>query len=170
MISDNSHTPLSPRTIPWPWRLLVALLLGVAAALLLQVIAVPPLWRALLVALLVIGAIAADIAFRARYTGGGPQRGYLQIVLPLLALLVVGTLLTVASPVQPVLGIVVAALLGVVAFGVLHFGQRNQMRHAKRSADTHDAADSTHTAIAERGGDHHPGRDDLPDRSRGHRT
>src|SRR5690625_6863691 len=79
-------------------------------------------------------------------------------------LLVIGTLLTVAAPAPPVLGVVVAVLVGLLAFGVLSWGQRHQIRLAKRAAGPHGAADSTRAAISERGGDHYPVRDDLAGR------
>src|SRR5690625_7686134 len=107
MVSDNSRIPGSPRTIAWPWPALSALLIAVAAAVLLQVIAVPTIARAALVAVLVLGAIALDLVVRHRHTDGGPQRSYLQIVGSMVPLLVIGTLLTVAAPAPPVLGVVV---------------------------------------------------------------
>lgn len=165
MASDNSRIPASPHTIAWPWPALSALLIAAAAAVLLQVIAVPTVARAVLVAVLVLGAIAIDMVVRSRHADGGPQRSFLQIIASVVPLLVIGALLTVAAPAQPVLGVVIAVLVGVLAFVVLSWGQRNQIRHAKRSAGPHDAADSTHTAISERGGDHHPIRDDLPGRA-----
>lgn len=167
MAADNSRTPTSPRAVPWLWPALSALLIAAAAAVLLQIITVETIWRALLVAVLVIGAIAIDMAVRTRHAAGGPQRSYLQMIGSMVPLLLIGTLLTVAAPAPPVLGTVIAAVVGVLAFVVLSWGQRHQIRHAQKSAGPHDADDSTHTAISERGGDHHPSRDDLPGRSAG---
>ena len=164
MVSDNSRIPGSPRTIAWPWPALSALLIAVAAAVLLQVIAVPTIARAALVAVLVLGAIALDLVVRHRHTDGGPQRSYLQIIGSMVPRLVIGTLLTVAAPAPPVLGVVVAVLVGLLAFGVLSWGQRHQIRLAKRAAGPHGAADSTRAAISGRGGDHYPVRDDLAGR------
>jgi|SRR5690625_2272357 len=164
MVSDNSRIPASPRAIPWFWPALSALLIAAAAAVLLQVIAVPTVTRAIVVAVLVLGAIAIDLIVRFRHADGGPQRSYLQIIGSIVPLLVIGTLLTVAAPLPPIPGVVVAVLVGVVAFGALTWGQRNQIRHAKRSAAPHEAGDSTRTAISERGGGHHPVRGDLPGR------
>src|SRR5699024_835734 len=88
-----------------------------------------------------------------------PQRSYLQIIGSMVPLLVIGTLLTVAAPAPPGLGVEVAALVGLLASGVLSWGRRHQIRLAKRAAGSHGAADSTSGAISERGRDHYPVRD-----------
>src|SRR5690625_2532024 len=164
MVSDNSRIPGSPRTIAWPWPALSALLIAVAAAVLLQVIAVPTIARAALVAVLVLGAIALDLVVRHRHTDGGPQRSYLQIIGSTAPLRVIGTLLTVTAPAPPGLGVGAAALGGLRAFGVLSWAPRHRIRLPTIAAGPQSAPDSTRAAISERGGDHYPVRDDLAGR------
>src|SRR5690625_6784877 len=98
MVSDNSRIPGSPRTIAWPWPALSALLIAVAAAVLLQVIAVPTIARAALVAVLVLGAIALDLVVRHRHTDGGTQLSYLQIYGSIVLHWVIGFHITRKAP------------------------------------------------------------------------
>lgn len=161
MTSADASTDTSPRAVPWPWRVLLAVIVAAAAAALLQVIPLPDAGTAAVVAALVILGGALDVWVRSHYIGHGIQRSYLQLIGMSALLLIIGTLLLLGRPAPQTGGLVVSALIGVVIFLVLHAGHGLQARRAQLAAAPHDAASSSLTAIAARGGDHHPSRDDL---------
>lgn len=163
MDSGHPRDPAdAPHAVPWPWRALSALLLALTSALLLQVIPLPVIARVIAVAVLVIGAVAVDIVARTRATHGGPQRSFLQLIASTVLPLLIGTLLIVASPVTGALGVVISLALGGLAFLGLQWGQHNQTRDAQKTAAPRGPEDLTRTAIADRGGDHHPRPDTDP--------
>lgn len=158
---EEQHHQQGPDPIPWFWRAITAVLVALAVACLLQVIVLPASVRVLGVVFFAVGALVTDIVARSLHVKSGPQRSFLQAVASVLPPLIIGMLMIRLSPMTGLPGVAIALGLGLLVFLVLTWGHRNHVRDAQRQAAPRGPEDLTRTAIAERGGDHHP-RPDTP--------
>ena len=136
MSSGYSPVVENPRPVPWPFRMLEAALAAGAVGVAMDVVALGPLVKAVVLGLLLLGAVVTDAGVRSRYAGKGLERSFVQLVLVgLTVLLIVIAVLMIGS--QPSLPGASAMMLGVgvLVYAVLHWDQGEQVRRARLVAD-----------------------------------
>ncbi len=128
-----------PRTVPWPWTLLEALLGAGAVGILIGAFPLGLAGTAIGFAVLLIALIVVDGTVRTRYAGIGLERSLPQlIVLGFLVLLVVVLLSVLPDIRTPVESAAVVVGAAVLLFGVLRWDQARQVARARALAAQRD--------------------------------
>lgn len=141
MSSGYSPVVADPRPIPWPFRVLEAVLAAAAVGVAMDVVTLSPLGKAVLFGILLVGVVVTDAWVRSHYAGTGLERSFLQLVVGgFTLLLIVVVVLVIGS--QPPLAVALVTILsvGILVYVVLNWDQRKQVRRARVVAEKRDRA------------------------------